>query len=248
VSTAPVLEVRDVRVHYGRGARRKDVLKGVDLSLAAGEIVGLRGPSGCGKSTLLRVLTTVERPSSGELRLAGEPTRRPRRDGFVMPISQNSSAALDPRWPVWRTITEPLTAPHLGSPPSTEERRAIAQEKLSSVGLQGINVDCKPGQLSGGQRQRITILRALVARPRLLVADEPTSALDVSVAAGVLNLLSEAASAGTALIVASHDRLALSVLCHRVFEIQEGRLMLLDEGEAPPLRAPRPDAVVTPRG
>jgi ABC-type dipeptide/oligopeptide/nickel transport system ATPase subunit len=241
VSTAPVLEARDVRVHYGRGPRRKEVLRGVDLSIAAGEIVGLRGPSGCGKSTLLRVLTTVERPSAGELLLAGEPTRRPRRDGFIMPISQNSSAALDPRWPIWRTITEPLTAPHVHPQPSTDERREIAQERLASVGLQGIGVDCKPGQLSGGQRQRVTILRALVARPRLLVADEPTSALDVSVAAGVLNLLAEAASSGTALIVASHDRLALSVLCHRVFEIQDGRLTLLEE--ATPVRDPRPDAV-----
>jgi ABC-type dipeptide/oligopeptide/nickel transport system ATPase subunit len=241
VSTAPVLEARDVRVHYGRGARRKDVLRGVDLSIAAGEIVGLRGPSGCGKSTLLRVLTTVERPSAGELLLAGEPTRRPRRDGFIMPISQNSSAALDPRWPIWRTITEPLTAPHVRPQPSADQRREIAEERLASVGLQGISVDCKPGQLSGGQRQRVTILRALVARPRLLVADEPTSALDVSVAAGVLNLLAEAAASGTALIVASHDRLALSVLCHRVFEIQDGRLTLLEQ--VAPVRDPRPDAV-----
>ena len=239
--TTPVMEARDVRVHYGRGARRKDVLNGVDLSLAAGEIVGLRGPSGCGKSTLLRVLTTVERPSSGELLLAGEPTTRPRRDGFVMPISQNSSAALDPRWPLWRTITEPLTAPHVKPQLSSAERREVAQEKLASVGLQGVSVDCKPGQLSGGQRQRVTILRALVARPRLLIADEPTSALDVSVAAGVLNLLAEAASTGTALIVASHDRLALSVLCHRVFEIQDGRLTLQEE--TAPFRAPRQDPV-----
>jgi peptide/nickel transport system ATP-binding protein len=242
VST-PVLQAQDVRVHYGRGGRRKDVLNGIDLTVGAGEIIGLRGPSGCGKSTLLRVLTTVERPCSGELLLDGEPTRRPRRDGFVMPISQNSSAALDPRWPLWKTITEPLTAPHVRNRPATEMRRKIAHEQLASVGLQGVSVDCKPGQLSGGQRQRVTILRALVAQPRLLIADEPTSALDVSVAAGVLNLLADAAAAGTALIVASPDRLALRVLCHRVYEIVDGRLMLLDEGEATPVRDSSPDAV-----
>lgn len=244
MNTVPVLQARDVRVHYGRGARRKDVLTGVDLTVAPGEIVGLRGPSGCGKSTLLRVLTTVERPSSGELLLAGEPVHRPRRDGFVMPISQNSSGALDPRWPLWRTITEPLTAPHRQPHPSAEERREIAQQSLATVGLQGIDVDCKPGQLSGGQRQRITILRALVARPRLLIADEPTSALDVSVAAGVLNLLAEAAGSGTALIVASHDRMALSVLCHRVFEVQDGRLTLLEQSGAPLPREAEADPVL----
>lgn len=231
VSTTPVLEARDLRVHYGRGRRRKEVLGGVDLTVHRGEIVGLRGPSGCGKSTLLRVLTTVERPSSGELLLSGEPTHRPRRDGFIMPISQNSSAALDPRWPIWKSITEPLTAPHLGARPSQAERRAIAEQKLASVGLQGLNIDCKPGQLSGGQRQRVTILRALVAQPRLLIADEPTSALDVSVAAGVLNLLAAAADAGAALIVASHDRLALRVLCHRIYELDGGRLAIHEEGE-----------------
>lgn len=227
----PVLEARDIRVHYGRGHRRKDVLAGVNLTVKAGEIIGLRGPSGCGKSTLLRVLTTVERPTSGELLLGGQPTRKPRRDGFIMPISQNSTAALDPRWAIWRTITEPLTAPHRRSELSSAERRTIAEEKLASVGLQGINIDCKPGQLSGGQRQRVTILRALVAAPRLLIADEPTSALDVSVAAGVLNLLAEAADFGTALIVASHDRIALRVLCHRIYEIEAGRITQCEEGE-----------------
>lgn len=229
---SPVLEARQICVRYGRGLRRTEVLRGVDLTVHAGEIIGLRGPSGCGKSTLLRVLTTVEHPSSGELLLGGELARKPRRDGFIMPISQNSTAALDPRWAIWRSITEPLTAPHLRQRLSDTERRSIAQQKLATVGLEGVDVESKPGQLSGGQRQRVTILRALVARPRLLIADEPTSALDVSVAAGVLNLLAAAADDGAALIVASHDRLALRVLCHRIYELNEGRLTLSEEGEA----------------
>lgn len=226
-----VLEARQICVRYGRGLRRTEVLSGVDLAVHAGEIIGLRGPSGCGKSTLLRVLTTVEAPTSGELFLGGEPTHKPRRDGFIMPISQNSTAALDPRWPIWRSITEPLTAPHRGRRPSDAERQSIAEERLASVGLDGVDVESKPGQLSGGQRQRVTILRALVARPRLLIADEPTSALDVSVAAGVLNLLAAAADEGAALIVASHDRLALRVLCDRIYELDGGRLTLGEEGE-----------------
>lgn len=232
MSAPPVLEARSIGMRYGRGLRASEVLKNVSLIIEPGEIVGLRGPSGCGKSTLLRILTTIERPSTGELLLGGEVVRKPRSDGFVMPIGQNSSAALDPRWPIWRSITEPLTAPHLNRHLTAGERRGIALEELASVGLAEIDVEVRPAQLSGGQRQRVNILRALVAKPRLLVADEPTSALDVSVAAGVLNLLSSVAATGTAMIVASHDRRALRVLCHRVYEVEDGRLQVRHEGEA----------------
>ena len=221
---APVLRVEDVRVRYGRGIRRCDVLNGVDLTVERGEVVGLRGPSGCGKSTLLRLITSVEQPTSGRIWLGGQEVRRPRRDGYVMPIGQNASGALDPRWPLWRSITEPLTVPHRKLHLSKEDRRKLAVERLCSVGLDGLDVDCLPAQISGGQRQRVVILRALVAAPRLIVADEPTSALDVSVAAGVLNLLAETAAQGTSIVVASHDRAALEVLCDRVFEVREGRL------------------------
>ncbi|WP_408899717.1 ABC transporter ATP-binding protein (plasmid) [Nocardioides sp. R1-1] len=220
----PVLSLEDICVRYGRGARRFDVLSGVDLTVQAGEVVGLRGPSGCGKSTLLRVITTTERPTSGTVRLGGTPVDGPRRDGFVMPIGQNASAALDPRWPLWRSITEPLTAPYRGLHLSRDDRRRIARERLHEVGLDGVDVEALPSRLSGGQRQRVVILRALTAAPRLIVADEPTSALDVSVAAGVLNLLAQTAASGTAIVVASHDRAALDVLCDRVFEVQGGRL------------------------
>lgn len=229
-----VLRLEDVCVRYGRGARRSEVLSGVDLSVEPGEVVGLRGPSGCGKSTLLRVITTVERPTSGTVRLGGTPVDGPRRDGFVMPIGQNASAALDPRWPLWRSITEPLTAPHRGLHLSREDRRRIAFERLHEVGLDGVDVEALPARLSGGQRQRVVILRALTAAPRLLVADEPTSALDVSVAAGVLNLLAQTAAGGTAIVVASHDRAALEVLCDRVFEVQDGQLVRVagsDQGD-----------------
>lgn len=227
MSEAPVLQASDIRVRYGRGLRRTEILAGIDLVVRRGEIVGLRGPSGCGKSTLLRVLSTLERPSSGELKLGGDAVRRPRRDGYIMPIGQNPSSSLDPRWPIWKSITEPLTAVHLEVRPSKAQRRAIAEDELASIGLQGMDVEATPRQLSGGQCQRVTILRALIAKPRLLIADEPTSALDVSIAAGVLNLLSSAAEAGAALVMASHDRNSLEVLCDRVYEVREGRLHLL---------------------
>lgn len=222
---APVLDLRDIWIRYGTAHAGHDVLRGISLALNPGEIVGIQGPSGCGKSTLLRVASTLEKPNRGSVRVCGNTAPRGwRRDGTVMPVSQNAGGALDPHWPIWRTITEPLTARHRDHRPPAARRREIATEQLCTVGLDGLDLDARPGQLSGGQCQRIAILRALVAEPRLLVADEPTAALDVSVAAGVLRLLADAAARGIAILIASHDRTALQVLCHRVVEFHDGQL------------------------
>jgi peptide/nickel transport system ATP-binding protein len=225
-STTPAaLDLHDVWVRYGARRSGHDVLRGISLAVQPGEIVGVQGPSGCGKSTLLRVAATLERPARGTVLIAGHPPRRGwRRDGTVMPVNQNASGALDPRWPIWRTITEPLTARHRDRPIPAARRRDIAREHLRTVGLTGLDIHAKPGQLSGGQCQRIAILRALIAEPRVLIADEPTAALDVSVATGVLHLLADAADRGIAILIASHDRNALQVLCHRVMQFRDGDL------------------------
>jgi peptide/nickel transport system ATP-binding protein len=229
----PVIEARDIRKTYKSRGREDLILDAVNLEVFPGEIVGLVGPSGCGKSTLLRILLTVEPPTSGTLCIAGQPVRKPRHDGVVMPVFQNPTASLDPRWPVWKTITEPLVAAHHGRL-DRRERWRIATQRLAEAGLGAIDPKARPRHLSGGQCQRVAILRAMVARPKVLVADEPTSALDVSVAAGILQLLAGAARDGLAIIIASHDRNALRVLCSRLLEVREGTLQSLTmPGERP---------------
>lgn len=212
---------------YGRGPAAVDAVVDASLTVAAGEIVGIHGASGSGKSTLLRLLAGTERPTAGTVRIGDGQIRdgRRRAPGAVMPILQDPVGSLDPRWPLWRSITEPLTARHRPARPGRSQRRAIAAEQLDTVGLARVDPDARPGELSRGQCQRVAILRSLIAAPTVVLADEPTSALDVSVAAGILHLLAGVAARGAALVVVSHDVAVLDVLCDRVLAMHEGRLL-----------------------
>jgi peptide/nickel transport system ATP-binding protein len=232
----PVVEARGLSKTYGRGRSATHAVTHADLTIHRGEIVGISGPSGSGKSTLLALLGALRAPTGGTLRLNGrliaapsgdERPARPR-PGFAMPIFQDPVGSLDARWPLWRTITEPLTAAHRSPRPRRTERQAIARARLDEIGMGTVSEHARPAQLSGGQCQRVSILRALTANPRLLLADEPTSALDASVSAGVLHLLAQTARAGTAIVVVSHDRAMLDSLCHRVLTMTNGILATTD--------------------
>jgi peptide/nickel transport system ATP-binding protein len=214
-----IAEARAVSKTWGHVAAVDEA----SLTVRRGEIVGISGPSGCGKSTLLRLLATIEPPSGGSVWLDGSP--QPRRDGFVMPIFQDASGSLDQRWPVWRSLTEPLRARHRNQKPSLSERRALARTRLNAVGLTNIDLEARPTEISVGQCQRIAIARALIAEPRLLIADEPTSALDVFTATEILRLLRQATQQGAGLVLVSHDQTMLETFCHRVLPMRAGRLL-----------------------
>jgi len=233
-TSAPiVVEARGVAQRYGRGARAVDAVRAASLTVRRGEIVGIAGPSGCGKSTLLRLLATIETPSAGAVFLNGEQATaggsprllsRLARSGFVMPIFQDPLGSLDRRWPIWRSVSEPLTAPHRGKQLDAAQHRATAATRLAEVGLGHLDPDARPGELSIGQCQRVAIARALAATPGLIIADEPTSALDASVAAAILRLLATTAQRGTAIVIVSHDRPLLEVLCDQVLTMRDGVL------------------------
>ena len=230
---ASLAELRDVSKSYKLGGKFIHAVRSASLTVRPGEIVGLSGPSGCGKSTLLRLLATLEIPDTGAVYLkdqlatkAGTTTHLSRlvRTAYLMPIFQDPVSSLDARWPIWRTIAEPLTAPHRGSPPSKEEQRHIAQKLLKQVGLETLDIESRPVELSGGQCQRIAIARILAAQPQLVIADEPTSALDASISASILHLLADFARQHRAIVIVSHDRPMLDSLCHRVLNMQNGIL------------------------
>jgi dipeptide transport system ATP-binding protein len=211
---APVLEghnlVRDYHIGgslFG-GARTVHAVKDISFSLDKGKTLAIVGESGSGKSTLARILTLIDRQTSGELKIDGETidiangvTRELRRK--VQIVFQNPYGSLNPRQKIGEVLMEPLL---LNTDMPASERRDRALEMLLKVGLQPEHFNRYPHMFSGGQRQRIAIARAIILRPSLLVLDEPVSALDLSVQAQILNLLADLQDEfGLTYVFISHD-------------------------------------------
>jgi len=216
-------------------AQTVDALRGVSFEIEAGQRFGIVGESGSGKSTLLRILSGLDQPTSGTIDVVGRRLNGARRGDLaelrknLQIVFQDPMASLDPRMRIGDIIAEPLmNAANLqgGVAVSRRERAALVAEMVHAVGLPKDTVDRFPHQFSGGQRQRISIARALVCRPRILVADEPVSALDVSVRAQVLNLLADLVEEyELTLIFVSHDLGVVRHLCDRVAVMQRGRIV-----------------------
>ncbi len=215
---------------------RVQALRDVSFTLQAGRSLGIVGESGSGKSTLARLVMALDTPTSGRVLFDGqdlqalprEALRRARRD-FQM-VFQDPQSSLDPRWRVERIVAEPLAAQGAGR----AECRERAAEALDAVGLRAADLAKYPHEFSGGQRQRIAIARALITRPRLIVADEPVSALDVSVQAQVLNLMQDLQDRhGITYLFISHDLAVVRHLCDEVAVLQAGRIV--EQGPAGPL-------------
>ena len=224
--SAPILEARGLSREYpvarGLFARRATVkaLQNVSFSLESGRTLAVVGESGSGKSTLARLLTLIEKPTRGELRIEGEDVshadsaRRRRLRREVQIVFQNPYGSLNPRQKIGRALEEPLL---VNTTASAEERRQAALVAMRDVGLREEFYHRYPHMFSGGQRQRIAIARALMLKPKILVLDEPVSALDISIRAQVLNLLAELQEAlKLAYVFVSHD---LSVVRHIADEV-----------------------------
>ncbi|MEY2953516.1 MAG: hypothetical protein RLZZ401_1603 [Pseudomonadota bacterium] len=234
--TQPLLQVRNLVKHYALPrahlwgpAPSIQALAGVSFSLQAGRSFGIVGESGSGKSTLARQVMALEQPDAGTVEIAGRNVhqmaaaalRAARRD-FQM-VFQDPYGSLDPRQAVGRIVAEPLSVQPGMTVPAL---RAQASESLAAVGMRTTDLDKYPHEFSGGQRQRIAIARALITRPRLIVADEPVSALDVSVQAQVLNLMMDLqAQFGVTYLFISHDLAVVRHLCDEVAVMQAGRIV-----------------------
>jgi len=233
-STAPLLEVRDLTVHFPvrtgllqRTTRVVRAVDGVSFDLAPGETLGIVGESGCGKTTLGRAVLRLVAATSGSVRFRGTDVLAANRAQLrglrrqMQIIFQDPAGSLNPRLRIRTIVGEPLMVHGLAR--SSKDLRVQVDALLERVGMPASAADKYPHQFSGGQKQRIGIARALSLRPSFIVCDEPTSALDVSVQAQILNLLADLRDEfRLSYLFISHDMAVVNHLCDRVAVMQEG--------------------------
>jgi peptide/nickel transport system ATP-binding protein len=255
-----MLEVRDLKVTYRSGGRTVPAVRGVDLTLDAGQTLGLAGESGSGKSTLamslLRLLPAAAEVTGqvlyqGEDLLTANWSRmRAVRWAEASVVFQGAMTALNPVHTIGDQLVEPIVlhgrrAGEEGGRITEKQARARAAELLESVGVPARRMRSYPHEFSGGQRQRVMIAMALACRPNLIIADEPTTALDVMVQAQILDLLSDLVrDEGIGVIMISHDLSVLGQMCDRLAVMYAGELVesgpsrqLLDDPRHPYTRA-----------
>ena len=219
-----VVRLTGLKRSFEQGGVRIDVLRGIDLAIAPGEIVALLGPSGSGKSTLLQAVGLLEGGFEGRIEIAGT-------DASALNGDERTTLRCDTLGFVYQfhhllpdfTAIENVVMPQLIARKSEAEARARAIELLSALGL-AERLNHRPSQLSGGEQQRVAVARALANRPRLVLADEPTGNLDEATATRVLGeFLKLVRDEGSSALVATHnERLALKM--DRVLRLHEGRL------------------------
>jgi peptide/nickel transport system ATP-binding protein len=232
-----VIEAYDLRVSVPGGQRslwgprrELEIVHGVDLTVAEGEVLGLVGESGSGKTTLGRALIRLMRPSGGRLLFQGnditrldEFALRPLRAKMQM-IFQDPHSSLNPRLTIGTTLKRSLSA--FARSPDRTERRQRAEEVLETVGLPVDFTRRYPHQLSGGQRQRVGIARAIALQPDFIIADEIVSGLDVSTQAQILLLLRDLQKRlKLTMVFISHDLSVVRVLCDKVAVLKEGQVV-----------------------
>ena len=228
--TETVVQLRDVTKNYRRDAFELKVLQGITLDVEQGDFVALMGPSGSGKSTLLNLLAGIDRPSSGELVVAGQQVSRlgesklalwrQRHIGFIFQFYN-----LIPVLTAYENVELPLTLRRS----SKAARRKRVQTALSVVGLQN-RMKHYPRQLSGGQEQRVAIARAIVTDPTLLLADEPTGDLDADSGREVLDLLVQLNQQfNKTILMVTHDPIA-AARAKRLLRLDKGQLVSSEVG------------------
>ena len=219
-----MLEIKNLEKNFGE----KRVLKGINLTVNKGDIIGIIGPSGCGKSTLLRCINLLEKPTSGEII-------------FEDKSIQNSKHILDIRRKIgmvfqqfnlfnhMTVLDNIILAPTLNKLVSKDEAIKKACTLLKKVDLLDIK-NSYPNQISGGQKQRVAIIRTLMMNPEIILFDEPTSALDPEMIGEVTNLMKKLADDGMTMLIVSHELNFIKNFCTRVIYLDDGKI--IEEGSS----------------
>ena len=218
-----VIDARDVTLRFGSGTAAVDVLRGVSLTVEAGERIAILGPSGSGKSSLMAVLAGLEQATSGKVIVAGADFSALDEDGLARARRGRIGIVLQafhliPTMTAIENVAVPLELANIAEP------EGKARAELGAVGL-GHRMDHYPTQLSGGEQQRVGVARAIAARPALIFADEPTGNLDEATGNSVIDLLfGRLDETGATLVLITHDA-ALAARCGRVIEMRDGHIV-----------------------
>ncbi|RIV87807.1 ABC transporter ATP-binding protein [Aurantiacibacter zhengii] len=218
----PVIAATDLRLTLGEGEAAVEILRGIDLQVAAGETLALLGPSGSGKSSLMAVLSGLEQASSGSLLVAGEDFTALDEDALALARRGRIGIVLQAfhLLPTMTAIENVAVPMELAGDETAWDRAA---QELESVGL-GHRLTHYPAQLSGGEQQRVAIARAIAPRPPLIFADEPTGNLDATTGDSVVDVLfKRREETGATLVIITHDR-HLAEMCDRVVTLADGKI------------------------
>ncbi|MFH1561299.1 MAG: ABC transporter ATP-binding protein [Patescibacteria group bacterium] len=220
----PLLEIKKVEKTYQMDGIQVNALRGVSLKIQKGEMVSIIGPSGSGKSTLMHIIGCLDRPTTGQVLLAGKDLAklsddqlaqiRNRQVGFIF-----QTFNLLPRTSALKNVELPLTYAGMGE----NDRIKLAKEKLAAVGLAN-RLDHHPNQLSGGQQQRVAIARALINNPDIILADEPTGNLDSKSGKEIMKMLKDLHRSGNTIILVTHDQ-EIAKQAQRVITIRDGQIV-----------------------
>ena len=217
-----MLTVEKVSKKYRSGGKVKQALRGINLTVGEGEIVGLVGESGSGKSTLTRAIMQLETIGEGTVSFNGSPVTKSSRKSFYEAcqlIFQNASAALNPSWTVREILMEPLRK--MKGDPDLHIRHMLGKVKLSEAHLSR-----RPSELSGGERQRVNLLRSILIEPKLLICDEIVSNLDRLIQREIIDLLIKLnRETGMAILFIAHDLQAVTYMCDRVYVMKDGEIV-----------------------
>ncbi|MEZ7195360.1 MacB family efflux pump subunit [Pseudodesulfovibrio karagichevae] len=233
----PLLQIENLWKEYPAGDRPMAVLKDVNLSIEAGEMVAIVGASGSGKSTLMNILGCLDRATSGSYRIAGRDVSELDADELAR-LRREHFGFIFQRYHLLSSLTalDNVEMPAIYEGMAPADRRERAAELLRRLGL-GDRLDYKPGQLSGGQQQRVSISRALMNGGQVILADEPTGALDSHSGRETMKLLTELNAEGHTIVVVTHD-MEVAAFARRIIEIRDGEIISDRANESAPAAVP----------
>lgn len=211
-----MLELKRIKKDFGT----KKVLKGIDLKIIEGDVLGIIGPSGCGKSTLLRCINLLEKPTSGEVIFKGEDLLKSKDLGVI----RRKIGMVFQQFNLFENMTvldNIILAPTILKIMSKEEAKKEAMSLLKKIGLQD-KANNYPDELSGGQKQRVAIIRSLIMKCEIMLFDEPTSALDPEMIGEVTSLMRELREEGMTMIIVSHEINFIKDFCNKVCFLSDG--------------------------